>query len=629
MNSNHSRRQLLRIALASASVPLLLFAAGVGLLLTLGVLQRTGWLAKAATSTAVRSAAADVDYICPMMCVPPVKQPGRCPVCAMELVPADSGGTSDGRTIVIDAATRRVANIETAKAVARPVTRTIRSVGELQFDEGGLRTITAYTAGRIEDLYVDYTGAVVRRGDRLATQYSPQLHTAAVEYLQALQSEQSRASATQLPAVADATRRLRANARQKLEELGLTEAQIRELEQTRQPASRIDISAPLAGTVIERMAEQGQTVRQGQPLFRLADLSSVWLILQLFPEDAQAVRYGLPVVARVKSTPGETFPGRIAFISPQVDSDTRTVQVRVVIDNSAGRLRIGDYAAAEVRVPVGVSPDAPVFDRELAGKWISPRHPHIISAQPGPCPQCGEPLVAAADLGFTATPPARHAAITVPRDAVLQAAGHSVVYVEEQPGRFALRQVVVGASAGADIVVQSGLEAGEIVATRGSFLLDSQMQLAGNPSLIDPERFVQPEQTAPLLDTKMLAAIERLPAAERQAAIDQKICPVTEFPLGSMGVPPKATIDGRAVYLCCEGCRKSLLRDPQSYLQRLPVSETDSDSDSESDTEPDTEPTASPDAAKTEDTRLLQPAESSDDNSVPLPEATSRGENSL
>ena len=549
--------------LSIISLPLMLFVAIVCAFGTIGLLQKAGWIPEAGSSGTENVSSEDVDYVCPMMCVPPVKVPGKCPKCDMALVPVARTSSDDRQGIVVDSATRRIANIETAKVRSHSVNRVIRSVGEIGYDEGSLRTITAYSSGRIEDLFVDFTGAVVQQGDRLAVVYSPQLHTAAAEYLQAVKA-MNRPSG--LPAVAEANRLLQENARQKLIELGFSPMQIEELEHTGKPKSRLNISAPLSGTVIERMAVQGQAVKEGQPLFRLADLSSVWLLLELFPQDASSVRYGQKVRARLKSIPGQDFEGRIAFISTNVSPKTRTVSVRVVIDNPGGQLRIGDYASAEIDVPVEPSPDRLIFDPDLANKWLSPRHPHIISDTPGNCPVCGEKLISARDLGFTADEPGSGLVTVVPRTSVLQAAEHSVIYVETKPGRFEIRRVQTGVVVGTDIVIKDGLKTGENIAVSGGFLLDSQMQLAGNPSLIDPNRFEKQQDDALDEDSKMLAAIHSLPEEEQQAALEQVVCPVTEYKLGSMGVPPKAPCEGRDIYLCCEGCRSRFMKNRKHYV---------------------------------------------------------------
>ena len=136
------------------------------------------------------------------------------------------------------------------------------------------------------------------------------------------------------------------------------------------------------------MAAEGDYVKEGQPIYRLADLSTVWLMLELFPDDAAAIRYGQKVEATVQSLPGQKFTGRVAFIDPNVDPATRTVGVRVVIPNPRGQLRVGDYAKATINVPLGRPNEGPrqLFDPELADKWISPRHPHIIRRLPASVP---------------------------------------------------------------------------------------------------------------------------------------------------------------------------------------------------------------------------------------------------
>ena len=554
------------------SQPLMIVAAGLIVLAALGVAQRAGWISASGSGNGGGSsgaAAPEVDYICPMMCTPPQKEPGRCPVCAMELVPA-SGGSSGGdeRSVVVDPATRRVANIKTQSVNRVPLTRTIRAVGELSYDEGNLRTISAYTDGRFDQLYVDYTGAVVCEGDRLASFYSPELYSSQVEYLEASQALATEKAATR-SSINRTNRRLQTSSRQRLIEFGMSEAQIEQLARDGKARSRLDIVAPMHGTVIEKLAVEGEYVKEGQPMFRLADLTTVWLMLELFPEDATAVRYGQSVDATLKSLPDKTFSGRIAFIDPEVNKQSRTVSVRVVLDNADGLIRIGDYAKARITIPIGAANDQLIYDPELANKWISPRHPHIVSDKPGVCRLCGVDLKPAADLGFTDQPQAQQTAIVVPRSSVLNAADESIVYVETETGRFEIRRVVTGATSGDDIVIIKGLADGEKVATSGNFLLDSQMQLAGNPSLIDPTRAAPPLEMVAGFGAKELAEIDQLPDEDQPIALAQVICPVTDYKLGSMGVPPKVIVNGEPVFICCEGCREDLLEKPDIHLARL------------------------------------------------------------
>jgi Cu(I)/Ag(I) efflux system membrane fusion protein len=550
--------------------PLIFLAAIFLLIAALGITQRFGWISaegsKAPVDTAVDES---VSYICPMMCTPPRTEPGRCPVCAMELVPVTSGGGSGGsRTIQIDPVARRVAHIQTVAVKRTHVTRSVKAIGELNYNEGTMKTIAAYVDGRIERLYADYTGVVVGRGDQLALVYSPHLYSGQVEFLLAKKARDESRTST-LSRVVQSSRDLYESARQRLIEFGMTEAQIEELEQGGEANSRLQLFAPISGTVIEKLAVEGQYVKEGQAIYRLADLSTVWLMLRLFPDDATAMRYGQKVEATVQSLPGRTFTGRVAFVDPSVDPATRTVGIRVVIPNLDGALRVGDYAKAAVEVSLPAFGDSlsPIYDEELANKWISPRHPHIIETAPGTCRICGIALVPASQFGFTDDPEAGGSNLTVPRDAVLMAGDNSVVYVEVEPGRFEIRSVELGPSSDDQIVVLDGVKEGERVATRGNFLIDSQMQLAGNPSLIDPTKAtVTPEAT---ISPGVLRALAQLSEEDRRLAERQKICPVTKYPLGSMGIPPKVIVDGRIVFICCEGCREALVNDFEKYMSEL------------------------------------------------------------
>lgn len=559
--------------------PALLLLCGAILVVGLGVAQRYGFISASGggQDRSAPTANADVQYVCPMMCTPPQSEPGRCPVCAMELVQAASGGGSgDSRSIQVDPAARRVANIQTVAVQSMPMKRMIRAIGELSYDEGTLKTLSAYVDGRIDRLYADYTGVVVDKGDHLALVYSPRLYSGQVELLLAGKARDDSRSAT-LKRVHRTNLNLYESAKQRLIELGMTEEQIVQLEQAGEANSRMRLCASISGTVIEKFAVEGQYVKEGQAIYKLADLSTVWLMLELFPEDAAAIRYGQKVVATVQSLPGKSFAGRVAFIDPTVDPKTRTVRVRVVIPNDDGLLRVGDLAKATIDAPLGsVVDQGSVYDPELAEKWISPRHPQVVKASAGKCPICGVDLVPAAQFGFVSKKQASDEVLVVPRDAVLMAGQNSVIYVETEPGRFELRRVVLGPSSGDQIVVLSGVMKGEQVATRGNFLIDSQMQLAGNPSLIDPLR-AEPSIDIEMTE-EMIAALAELSDEDRRLAERQRICPVTKMALGSMGPPPKVDVNGQAVFICCEGCRASLLEESEKYLAKLASSVASEDS---------------------------------------------------
>ena len=459
-------------------------AAFVGGIALIGVAQRTGWIrsADADQSTFAKNSASsstsDQRYICPMMCTPPTSEPGRCPVCAMKLVPATSGGRGDGISVTIAPAARRLIGIQTTTAKLGPVEQTIRTVGSIEFDEGKLATISAYVSGRIEKLYANYVGVPVGKDDALALVYSPDLYSAQIEYLTAAQI----GGLKRLGGSA----KFSELAKQKLIELGLTESQVSDLRRSGTAESRTRLKSPIKGIVIDKFAVEGDYITMGQKIYRIADLSTLWLMLDLFPDDAARVRFGQHVEAEVNSMPGEIFAGRVAFIAPTVDATTKTVRVRVEMPNPDGKLKPGDFATARVKVSA-IGQDR-IYDPALAGKFISPMHPQVIREQPGVCPICGMNLIPTSQLGYVQQPIPGHRVVTVPRDAVLMTGQHSVIYVETEPARFEIRRVTLGPMTEKRAVVLEGINAGETVATSGNFLVDSQMQLAGNPSLMDPSR---------------------------------------------------------------------------------------------------------------------------------------------
>jgi len=475
----------------------LFLGAGILLIVLLGLAQRIGWIQGGSLGTQASSDGANQEiHTCSMH--PQIRQPGpgRCPICGMALVPAASTGADlDQLAVTIEPAQRRLANIQTAQVTQQTVTTTIRTIGSIEIDESRQATIAAYIDGRVERLFADYTGVEVEKGDHLAVVYSPQLYSAQVEYIEA-KSTLSKTNSATLAFVREAQTKLVTNSRERLVELGMTPEQLAELTSSGEARSRLTIHAPIGGTVIEKLAEEGKYLSAGEPIYRIANLSTVWLMLELYPEDASRIRFGQVVRAELASHPGRMLSGRVAFIDPSVDKTNRTVGVRVEFKNEKGELRPGDYAQAAIEIPIG--PYGEVYDAELAGKWISPMHPQVIRDQPGECPICGMKLVPTSRYGYSNQPVAQPQSVTVPRSALLMAGEHSVVYVETKPGRFELRNVTLGPILKDIAIVLDGLKPGEQVATSGNFLIDSQMQLAGKPSLIDPTRYVPQSRNKPL-----------------------------------------------------------------------------------------------------------------------------------
>lgn len=427
-------------------------------------------------------------YTCPMH--PNIKQhePGTCPICGMDLVLLEteaSDGLQDEESIKISKASRRLAGIETEKVEETNAFQEIRAVGSIDFDEGRISTIAAYVDGRIEKLYANYTGVKVKKNEHLAEFYSPALYSAQVEYIQAGNALWKMRD-SQIGSSLSTQRALLVNAERKLKELGLSEAQIKTLKKTRKAKSRLVMDSTVSGTVIEKNATEGSYVKAGQIIYKVADLSTVWLLLDIFPEETAFLKFGLKVKASIRLAPDQEFEGRISFINPVIDKKTRTVRVRVEIPNPNGVLRPGDFANASILVPVGPSgPKSKTYDPELAGKYISPMHPQEVSDKPGKCPVCGMDLIPTEKFGYTANKSDLEKVVTVPRDAILSVGKGHVVFVENDKNRFTLREIVMGpVVSGNRVVVLKGLKSGDTVASSGVFLIDSQMQLSGKTSLM-------------------------------------------------------------------------------------------------------------------------------------------------
>lgn len=430
-------------------------------------------------------------YTCSMH--PDVRMPNPddlCPICNMALVPvgAASSETLGHREVSLTPEAAALINVETLPAQRRFLQRPVRMVGKIAVDETRRSYITAYMPGRLDRLYVDYTGIRVRKGDHLAEIYSPELLVAQQELILARQNVEA-----MTPATSDAVRRtnrtLLRTAREKLRLLGLTDQQIETIAQSGEPTDHVTLYSPADGIVTERAVSEGSYVNEGDRLYSVADLSRVWLMLDAYESDLAWLRFGQPVTFTVEPFGDEKFAGQVAFISPVLDEQTRTVRVRVNVENPDGRLRPGMYARGQVEAQVARG--GRVVAPELAGKWISPMHPEIVKDGPGSCDVCGMPLVPVEELGYEplgageTQPP-----LVVPDSAVLKTGERGVVYVQtgtkDEP-KFQGREVKLGPSGGDFQIITQGLAEGELVAVRGNFMIDSALQIQAKPSMMNPE----------------------------------------------------------------------------------------------------------------------------------------------
>jgi Cu(I)/Ag(I) efflux system membrane fusion protein len=421
---------------------------------------------------------------------PQIRQqgPGLCPLCQMALVEVPAGGGGGGlRRLTVSPAARALMNLQTAPVEKKYVSHEVRMVGKVDYDETRLKYITAWVPGRLDRLYVDYTGAKVTRGDHLVYLYSEEVYAAQEELIQALRYNRLRgnqSATTNQPRI-----NLAESAREKLRLWGLTDQQIQQIESQQTPTDHITIYSPISGVVIEKLRQEGDRVALGDRIYTVADLSQVWVHLDAYESDLTWLRYGQEVAFTTEAYPGETFVGRIAFIQPVLDDKTRTVKVRVNMPNPDGRLKPEMFGNGIVHVRVGVG--GRVVEPDLAGKWISPMHPEIIKDGPGTCDICGMPLVPVESLGYLTTPERELAKpLVIPVSAALVTGRRAIVYVEvpdaETP-TFEGREIVLGPKAGDYYVVRSGLGEGELVVSHGNFKLDSEIQLQARPSMMTPD----------------------------------------------------------------------------------------------------------------------------------------------
>lgn len=418
--------------------------------------------------------------------------PGQCPICGMDLITIrqepPTMGDNEPRQITLSNAQRTRMRIATVPVERRYPTAEIRLVGKVTFDETRLAYITAWVPGRIDDLLVDYTGVRVQKGDPMVKLYSPELLSAQEELLQAIggMADISRSNVESLRLSAAGTVEA---ARDKLRLWGLSSEQISDIERSGKTTEQVTIFSPASGVVIHRNAQEGMYVDTGTRIFTVADLDAVWVQLDAYESELQWLRYGQTVNFRVEAYPGERFSGVIAFIDPVLDPKSRTVKVRVNVDNTHGRLKPEMFVRAEVLAQFASR--GQIFDQSLVGKWVSPMHPEIIKDEPGTCDICGMDLVPAESLGYASPDESGVGApLVIPATAALLTGKRAVVYVEqsgtERP-TYIGREIVLGPRAGDTYVVESGLMEGDLVVVSGNFKIDSALQIQAKPSMMNPK----------------------------------------------------------------------------------------------------------------------------------------------
>ena len=373
------------------------------------VFDRLGW------TTNAHSAAGDVE----MTDMGDMAMPGG--VSDPPPTSASAPAGSARAEVNIDPRRQQLIGVRTAVVERRALTQPIRAVGTVRYDETRLSDVNVKVAGWIEELFVDYTGQFIEAGQPLFTLYSPDLLTTQQEYLLALQGrDQLRESQ-----IADArlyADRLVDAARQRLALWDLPPAAVQALEDGREPSRTMPFRSPAGGFVIEKRATRGQHVAAGQSLYTVADLSEVWVEADLYEEELPLVSEGIQATVTVAAYAGEQFQGRVVFIYPFVEEQTRTVRVRFAFPNPRGRLKPGMYADV-------------VLDASLGD------------------------------------------GVVVPTNALLDSGAQQHVFISQGDGYFEPRPVVVGRRLGDTVQILDGLAGGELVATSATFFIDSESQL--------------------------------------------------------------------------------------------------------------------------------------------------------
>lgn len=419
---------------------------------------------------------------------PQIKQPGpgQCPLCGMDLIPVSSEqsvGNEGVRELKLSNQAIKLAEIQTSTVEKKFVTAEIRMAGKVEYDETRLSYITAWMPGRIERLYVDSTGVQVNKGEHLVALYSPELITTQQELLLGLKMQKGKSSSLSKSALknVEATR-------EKLRLWGLTKQQIKNVEKTGKVSDQTTIYSPVSGIVIHKNGFEGEYLKTGTRIYTIADLSQVWIKLDAYESDLVWIRNGQDVEFTVKAYPGETFKGKISFIDPILNSKTRTIKVRVNVQNPDGLLKPEMFVSAVVYSKVAAG--GKVMDPAMANKWVCSMHPEIVKDKKGSCDICGMPLVTSKSLGYLSiTETENEAPIVIPVTAPLITGKRAVVYVQvpEKEGTFEGREVVLGPRAGDYYLVKEGLSIGESVVVNGNFKIDSALQILAKPSMMNPE----------------------------------------------------------------------------------------------------------------------------------------------
>jgi Cu(I)/Ag(I) efflux system membrane fusion protein len=369
----------------------------------------------------------DTIWTCSMHPQIRMPEPGKCPICGMDLIPLkhteQTAMDMDNDAIHMTPDAAQLANVETTVVTRQKPEKEVRLYGKVEPDERLLQSQVTHIAGRIENLNVNFTGETVTAGQVLGQIYSPELVTAQQELLEAAR-------------VKDVQPELYKAAREKLLQWKLTENQVSEIETTGRTRNTVDIVSNTSGVIIARKVNKGDYVTQGSILYEIADLLKVWIVFDAYESDLPFLQSGEKVSFELKAMPGVNHTGKIIFIDPVIDPVTRIAGVRAEADNRDGNLKPGMFATGIVSTLLKGYENYPV----------------------------------------------------IPRSSVLWTGRRSVVYVKQIDSEdpvFKIREVELGPELRNGYLVISGLKEGEEIVTNGTFSVDAAAQLEGKPSMMN------------------------------------------------------------------------------------------------------------------------------------------------
>jgi Cu(I)/Ag(I) efflux system membrane fusion protein len=324
-------------------------------------------------------------------------------------------------TVQISPEKQQLIGVKFGTVEMRPLEKVIRTVGRIDYDEKRIVTVSPKIGGWIEDLYVDFTGRFVKQGEPLLTIYSPELVSTQEEYLIALRAKRD-LSKSPFPEVAGSGDSLAESAKRRLKLWDINDDQIKALEESGQAKKTLTLYSPFSGFVLEKAAYKGMNVMPGVALFKLADLSVVWLIADVYEYELPFIRLGQQASVQLSYIPGEIFTGKAIYIYPSLNPETRTAKVRFELPNSHGKLKPEMYANVEIKVHLGQK-------------------------------------------------------LTVPEGAIIDTGLRQLAIIDKGNGYFEPREVKVGSKVDNYYEVIKGLKAGERVVTSANFLIDSESKL--------------------------------------------------------------------------------------------------------------------------------------------------------